>query len=130
VLPVRYELNVYICYVEESRPPLCLLRLVTGFPLQINITSSTSCLSHFSLPWQCIRSCTGRTQILAGGSLLCSVQTQVGEPKVIIMRSETVCLSNNSDVEVIGSLCAFPTCRLLVFLSLSLLFASANEISS
>jgi hypothetical protein len=22
VLPVRYELNLYICYVEESRPPL------------------------------------------------------------------------------------------------------------
>jgi hypothetical protein len=22
-LPVRYELNFYICYVEESRPPLC-----------------------------------------------------------------------------------------------------------
>jgi hypothetical protein len=22
VIPVRYELNLYICYVEESRPPL------------------------------------------------------------------------------------------------------------
>jgi hypothetical protein len=22
VFPVRYELNLYICYVEESRPPL------------------------------------------------------------------------------------------------------------
>jgi hypothetical protein len=22
VLPVRYELNIYICYVEESRPSL------------------------------------------------------------------------------------------------------------
>jgi hypothetical protein len=31
-------------------------------------------------------------------------------------------LSNNSDVEVIGSLCAPPTCRLLVPLSLPLSF--------
>jgi hypothetical protein len=22
VIPVRYELNIYICYVEERRPPL------------------------------------------------------------------------------------------------------------
>jgi hypothetical protein len=22
VLPARYELNLYICYVEESRPPM------------------------------------------------------------------------------------------------------------
>jgi hypothetical protein len=32
VLPVRYELNLYICYVEESRPPLCSSGLVVRVP--------------------------------------------------------------------------------------------------
>jgi hypothetical protein len=30
VIPVRYELNL-LCYVEESRPPLCLVVRVRGY---------------------------------------------------------------------------------------------------
>jgi hypothetical protein len=31
VFPVRYELNLYVCYVEESRPPLGLVVRVPGY---------------------------------------------------------------------------------------------------
>jgi hypothetical protein len=55
VLPVRYELNLYICYVEESRPPLWSEYLATEwsfimFPVRYELNLYICYVEESKLP--------------------------------------------------------------------------------